>query len=465
MTDATSNAADRAVLPAALKDRLHEQLTKLVALPSVAAEGRAQAETAAEVARLLRNLGLHVELHPTAGAPVVFAERRVPGSPTVLFYNHYDVQPADPLELWDSEPFTLTERGENLYGRGVSDDKGQLVSRLIALEWLKERNGGELPFGVVFVVEGEEEVGSPNIEAYVAEYRERLAADVCVWEFGGVDANERPVLTCGLKGIVSVDLAVRTATHDQHSGRGPVVQNAAWLLAAAVASLRDATGRVLIEGFYDRVRPATPAEEAVIASSPPEDEAIGREIGVSEFLGAARGAEFQRRLQLEPVVNVNGISSGYSGPGMKTVLPATASAKLDLRLVPDQDPFEVVELLRAHLERHGFGSVEVSLAEEPGWPSRVDPQHPWVQHAAAALEEVYGVPPVIAVSSGGSGPLHPFVEQLGLPVVMLGVSHSNSRAHSPNENIRWTDVHKGTYATVRTLERWAGLEPEPAGEG
>jgi acetylornithine deacetylase/succinyl-diaminopimelate desuccinylase-like protein len=460
MTDRPASTNDAATrLPEALRKKFHDQLAQLVALPSVAAEGRAQAETAAAVAQLLRGLGLRVELHPTDGAPVVFAEHRVPGQPTVLFYNHYDVQPADPLELWDSEPFTLAERDGQLFGRGVSDDKGQLVSRVIALEWLKERNGGELPFGVVFVVEGEEEVGSPNIEPYVQRYREQLQADVCVWEFGGVDANERPVLTCGLKGVVSVDLSVRTASFDQHSGRGPVVQNAAWLLAAAVASLRDADGRVLIDGFYDRVRPATEAEEAVIASSPPEDEMIGRQIGVQRFLAGASGAEFQRRLQLEPVVNVNGITSGYSGPGMKTVLPATAGAKLDFRLVPDQDPAEVITLLRAHLDRHGFSEVQATLAERPEWPSRVDPQHPWVRHAAAALEEVYGVPPVIAVSSGGSGPMHPFVEELGLPVVMLGVGNSNSRAHSPNENIRWVDVHNGTYATVRTLERWAGLEP------
>jgi acetylornithine deacetylase/succinyl-diaminopimelate desuccinylase-like protein len=449
----------RVELPAALKARFREQLAQLIALPSVAAEGRAQAETAEAVAGLLRNLGLSVELHSTAGAPVVFAEHVVPGAPTVLFYNHYDVQPADPLELWDSDPFTLTERDGQLFGRGVSDDKGQLVSRIIALDWLRQRNGGRLPFGVKFVVEGEEEVGSPNIEPYVQQYRERLQADACVWEFGGVDANERPVLTCGLKGIVSVDLSVRTAGHDQHSGRGPVVQNAAWLMAAAVACLRDIDGRVLIDGFYDRVRPMTATEEAVIASSPPEDEAIGRQIGVTRFLADATRAEYQRRLQLEPVVNVNGISSGYSGPGMKTVLPATAGAKLDFRLVPDQDPGEIVGLLRAHLDRHGFGEVTATLAERPEWPSRVDPQDPWVQHAAAALQEVYGVPPVIAVSSGGSGPMHPFVDELGLPVVMLGVGNSNSRAHSPNENIRWVDVHNGNYATVRTLERWAGLEP------
>jgi acetylornithine deacetylase/succinyl-diaminopimelate desuccinylase-like protein len=321
------------------------------------------------------------------------------------------------------------------------------------------RHGGALPVGAVFVVEGEEEVGSPNMGAYVAAHRERLQADACVWEFGGVDAHDRPQLVCGLKGIVSIDLEVRTGAYDQHSGLGPVVPNAAWRMAAAVASLRDAEGRVRVDGFYDRVRPATAAESAYVAAAPREDDAVAAHVGVERFLGGATGAEWQRRLQLEPVINVNGIHSGYGGPGTKTVLPVAASAKLDVRLVPDQDPHEVLGLLRAHLDRHGFGDVRATLAERPEHPSRVDPTHPWVQHAAAALEEAYGTPAVVTVSSGGSGPMHPFVDALGLPVVMLGVGYAQGRAHAPDENVRWVDVERGTYATVRTIERWAGLEP------
>src|SRR5690554_292733 len=192
------------LLPAAIRARFLERLQKLCALPSVAAAGQAQAETAAEVARQLGELGLSVELHETAGAPVVFAEKRVPGKPTVLFYNHYDVQPPEPLELWESDPFTLTERDGHLYARGAADDKGDLAARLAGLEWLAERHAGELPVGVIFVVEGEEEVGSPNLTRYVEANRERLQADVCVWEFGGVDSAGRPELTCGLKGILAV---------------------------------------------------------------------------------------------------------------------------------------------------------------------------------------------------------------------------------------------------------------------
>lgn len=447
-------------LPPHLERGFRDLLARFVAIPSVGAEGRGQADMAETLAEELRRLGLEVELHATPGAPVVYAHRRVPGAPTVLFYNHYDVQPADPLELWDSDPFTLTERDGALYGRGASDDKGQLVSRMIALRWLRERHG-ELPFGVVFAVEGEEEIGSPHMPDYVAEREAELAADVGVWEFGGVDSHDRPTLICGLKGIVSLDLHVRTASYDQHSGLGPVVQNAAYRLAAAVACLRDEDGRVLVDGFYDRVRAPTERERHYVETAPRDDDALADAIGVDRFLGGATGAEFQRRQQLEPTLNVNGIHGGYGGPGTKTVLPAEAMAKLDLRLVPDQDPLEVVELLRAHLARHGFGDVSVSMNEQPEWPARVDPDHPWLLHVRAALEEVYGVPPVVVVSSGGSGPLHPFVETLGLSIAMVGVSYPGSRVHSPNEHVRWRDVHRGTYAMVRMLERWAGLS-EPA---
>lgn len=458
------SASDPRLLPADLRARFFELLSELVALPSVAAEGRAQAETAAAVARMLRELGLSVELHETAGAPMVFAERRVAGAPTLLLYNHYDVQPADPLELWSSDPFTLSERDGHLYGRGASDDKGQLVSRIVALELLKRRHGGELPIGVQFVVEGEEEVGSPNVEPYLERMKGRLQADACLWEFGGVDAADRPVLYCGLKGILSVDLRVRTAAFDQHSAMGPVVQNAVWTMAAAVASLRDSDGRVQIDGFYDRVRPSGEREAHYLAAAPREDDVVARNLGVKRFLGGAEGAEYQRRVQTEPVVNVNGLHGGYGGPGMKTVLPVEAAAKLDFRLVPDQNPHEIFELLRAHLDRRGFEAVSVELAERPEFPSRVDPDDPWVQHAAAALEEVYGVPATILISSGGSGPLHPFVHHLGVPVVMMGIGYAGGRVHAPNENIRWIDVERGTFATLRAIERWAGLSAAPTKE-
>jgi acetylornithine deacetylase/succinyl-diaminopimelate desuccinylase-like protein len=431
-----------------------ETLRELVALPSVSAEGRALPQAAQKVKELLEALGLKAEIHPTPGAPVVYAEGGE--GPTMLFYNHYDVQPADPLELWESDPFTMTERDGHWYARGISDDKGELVSRLAALKWLIEEHG-KLPFGVKFVVEGEEEIGSPNLEAYVREHRDRLKADAVIWEFGSVDTAGRPLVYCGLKGIVAVELRVRTAAYDLHSSLGAVVQNPIYRLSAALASLRDDEGRVLIEGFYDRVRPLSEAEERSLEAIPDESEDLARLYGVKGFLGGAKGSGFYRRLAAVPVVNFNGFHAGYGGPGSKTVLPAEAFAKLDFRLVPDQEPSEVVELLRRHLDRHGFTDVEVIPLEVGEHPARSDLEAPWVKQAVEALREVYGLEPIVHLSAGGSGPMYPFTHYLGAPVVAIGISYPGSRVHSPNENIRIADFERGVAAIKRAMEKFAAL--------
>jgi acetylornithine deacetylase/succinyl-diaminopimelate desuccinylase-like protein len=365
------------------------------------------------------------------------------------------VQPADPLELWDSDPFELTERDGALYGRGAADDKGELVSRLAALRWF-ERQHGELPFGVKFVVEGEEEIGSPNLARYVEERAGQLAADAAVWEFGGVTAEGRPAVFCGLKGILTLELSVRTAGHDLHSSYGAVVENPIYRLSAALASLRDGDGRVAIAGFYDDVVAPRQAEQELVEGLPDEDERLAEVFGTSGFLGGARGKEFHRRLYFEPNVNYNGFHSGYGGPGAKTVLPAEARAKLDFRLVPNQDPEKVGEQLRRHLEAHGYGDVEIRVLEHSERPARADVEHPWVQQAAAALEDVYGQTPVVFPNSAGSGPMHPFVEVLGVPVVGIGCGYPGSRIHSPNEHMRLADFHRGVAALVRLLERYGG---------
>ncbi|RIH83522.1 M20/M25/M40 family metallo-hydrolase [Calidithermus roseus] len=432
-----------------------ETLRDLVALPSVSAEGRALPQAAQKVKELLEELGLRAEIHPTPGAPVVYAEGSGKG-PILLFYNHYDVQPADPLELWESDPFTMTERNGHWYARGISDDKGELVSRLAALKWFIEEHG-RLPFGVKFVIEGEEEVGSPNLEAYVREHKDRLKADAVIWEFGSVDTAGRPLVYCGLKGIVAVELRVRTAAYDLHSSLGAVVQNPIYRLSAALASLRDNDGRVLIEGFYDQVRPLSEAEERSLEAIPDESEQVAALYGVKEFLGRAKGVEFYRRLAAEPVVNINGFHSGYGGPGSKTVLPAEAFAKLDFRLVPNQEPSEVVELLRRHLDKHGFNDVEVVTLEAGEHPARSDLEATWVKQTVEALRETYGSEPIVHLSSGGSGPMYPFTHYLGTPVVSIGISYPGSRVHSPNENIRIADFERGVAAIKRALEKFAGL--------
>ncbi|HRQ11542.1 MAG TPA: M20/M25/M40 family metallo-hydrolase, partial [Trueperaceae bacterium] len=297
-------------LPDAIYTYARQALKRLVEIPSVSAEARGLPEAAALVTELLAELGARTELHTTAGAPVVYAEHPPqPGRPTILFYNHYDVQPAAPLEEWRTEPFRLTEKDGAWYGRGVSDDKGELVSRLAALKWYRDEHGS-LPFGFKFVVEGEEEVGSPNLRQYVEENAALLEADGCIWEFGGVTATGAPMTYFGLKGIVCLELSVRTAGHDLHSSLGAVVENPIYRLARALTSLRDDTGHVLVEGFYDDVVALTPTEERLLEALPDEASELAAVYGVDGYLGGVTGVEFQRVLLTEPNVNYNGFTSG-----------------------------------------------------------------------------------------------------------------------------------------------------------
>ena len=443
-------------LPATVRSRAEAQLARLVAIPSVSAEGRGLPEAAAAVRVLLEELGLTTELHATAGAPVVYGQLEAqPGHPTILFYNHYDVQPADPLEEWETSPFELAERDGYWYGRGVSDDKGQLVSRLAGLHWYREKHGS-LPFGVKFVVEGEEEIGSPNLADYVAARAEQLAADGCVWEFGGVTASGRPMTYFGLKGIACIALRVRTASHDLHSSLGAVVENPIFRLAAAIAGLRDRDGRVLIPGFYDGVVPFTPAQEALIDALPDEAAELADVYGVAGYIGGVTGAQFQRQLLGQPNINFNGFHSGYGGPGSKTVLPATAEVKIDFRLVPGQDPARILELLRSHLDAQGFTDVDIDELETHEFAARSDADHPFVRHTIDALRQAYGQEPVVYPSVAGSGPRHPFVEHLGVPVDGMGCSHPGSRVHSPNENVRVADFETSVVALLRLMETYGG---------
>ncbi len=420
-------------------------LARLIALPTVSAEGRALEEGAGLVAEVLEGLGLKAELRFGYGPPVVLAQGGE-GEKALLFYNHYDVQPPDPLELWTIPPFALTERGGAWYGRGAHDDKGELVARILALKLFQEKHGF-LP-RILFVVEGEEEVGSPHLEAFVRDHQESLKAQAILWEAGGVDARGRPYLYAGLKGILALELRVKTAEVDLHSSYGAVVENPIYRLSKALASLRDEEGRVTIPGFYDRVRPLTPLEREVLEAIPDESEALKATFGVAQFLPG----DFNERLYAEPCVNFNGFHSGYGGPGSKTVLPAEARAKLDFRLVPDQDPEEIPSLLQAHLEAQGFRDIEVVVLEKGERPARSDLTHPFISLAQRALEEAFGQKPVLYPNMAGSGPMHPFIHYIKAPAVGLGVGYPGSRVHAPDEHIRVEDFRRGTLAILTLLE-------------
>jgi acetylornithine deacetylase/succinyl-diaminopimelate desuccinylase-like protein len=411
-----------------------EDLRQLVAVESVSAQGRGLVEGADLVTQLLEAEGFTVQRFPGSVAPILLAELGE-GPRTLLIYNHYDVQPETPLELWHTEPFTLTEKDGRLYGRGASDDKGEFAVRLAAIRALKEEHGGHVPLRIKWLLEGEEEVGSPSLEGFIAQHKDKLSADGCLWEFGSIDAQGRPVLIGGVKGCVGLELRCAVSESDLHSSLGAVVDNPLWRLAKAVSSLRDETGHVLIPGFYDDVVPPSAADLAAVAAIPDESGALKAAYGIKGFLENASGARFAERYCLEPVVNVNGFHGGYGDPGSKTVLPASGFVKLDIRLVPNQSPARIIELLKQHLERIGLGDIEVRETDASLVAARSPLDSAFMQAAIATARESFGVEPVVQPSSGGSGPMGPFVELLHMPVVCAGISNHQSFVHAPNENI------------------------------
>jgi len=464
MTTPSDSRAVEAQIDARIDERLDywiEQLARLCAQPSISAQRLGIDECATLVATMLQEEGYAAEILPTGGSPIVYGDSGPAGQArTLLFYNHYDVQPPEPLDLWNSPPFTLTRVGDELFARGVSDDKGQLITRMAAAAAVRDVLGG-LPCRVKYFVEGEEEVGSPNIPPAIDAHKERFAADGCIWEFGSVDYTGRPTQTLGMRGLAYFELSVDTAALDCHSGLGgSIIANAAWRLVWALSTIKGLDERIRIPGFYDAVRPATPRDLEYLAALPDESASFKEFYGVSGFLkGMTGGTELRRTAVFEPTATINGLNSGYQGPGAKTVLPARASAKIDFRLVPDQTPEAIAPLLRAHLDAEGFEDVEVRYLAGVK-PARTDPDHPFVQLSIRAAEDVYGKPAIVEPLIGGSGPLHPFIHVLGLPVVTSGCGHPQSRVHAPNENIRIPDFINGIRHSARILYRFAMMDME-----
>jgi acetylornithine deacetylase/succinyl-diaminopimelate desuccinylase-like protein len=433
------------------------ELSRLCAQPSVSAQGLGIKECAALVAEMLKKRGFAVEIIATEGHPVVYAEAEGATEKTLLFYNHYDVQPPEPLELWTTPPFEPTVRGGKLYARGVSDDKGHIQCRLAALDAVKAVTGS-YPCRIKFVIEGEEETSSVNLEGFVKNHADKLKADACVWEFGGVNHEGRPAQYLGLRGICYVELSVKTGTLDAHSGLGgSIFANAAWRLVWALNSLKGQDERIRIPGFYDAVKPPSARDIELLAVLPDDSQDMLRRYGLKGFLkGMTGGPELRREEVFVPTCTICGLTSGYQGPGSKTVLPAEASAKVDFRLVPDQEPHDILAKLRKHLEAEGFSDVEVAYlgGEAPG---RTDPDHPFVKLTLEAAREAYGQEPVVHPMVGGSGPNHVFLHTLNVPIVTAGVGYPGSQAHAPNENLVIDHFVTGTKHTARIIQRMSSF--------
>ena len=430
------------------------ELSRLVAQPSVGVQNLGLKECAALVAEMLKRRGFKVQIMPTPGAPVVFAERKGRSDKTLLIYNHYDVQPPEPLELWETPPFEPSLREGKLYGRGVGDDKGHITARLFAIDALLDAEG-ELPCNIKFIIEGEEETSSENLFEFVRKNKDLLKADACIWEFGGVDQRDVPLEYLGLRGISYVEFSVETASRDVHSGLGgSIFPNAAWRLVWALNTLKGEDERILIPGFYDAVRPPSKRDRELMSALPDMAGEYRSMYGVKKFIKGLQGGE---ELNIEgvfsPTCTICGLTSGYQGPGSKTVLPARASAKVDFRLVPDQHPDDIIKKLRAHLDAQGFSDVQITdLGGDP--PARTDPDDPFIQLVARTAEEVYGIPMQLVPLTGGSGPSYPFVHDLGLPVATAGLGHPDTRSHAPNENIRIDLYLKHARHMARIIEEF-----------
>jgi acetylornithine deacetylase/succinyl-diaminopimelate desuccinylase-like protein len=430
-----------------------EELRELCAIPSVSARHQAIDECAALVARMLERRGFAATVSETAGHPIVLAHAGgADRDRTLLFYNHYDVQPPEPLELWESPPFELTEREGAVFARGSKDDKGEFVCRLAALDAVRAVNGS-YPCDITWLAEGEEEVGSPSLPDWVEAHAEKLKADAAIWEEGGIEQDETPIVRLGARGLLYVELSVQVIARDAHSGQANLLPNAAWRLVWALASLKGADERVLIPGFYDAVRPPTPRQEELLQAMPKGAEDVIAEFGVKDLLG---GVTDVNRAYFSPTANLAGIGGGYQGEGSKTVIPARAMAKLDFRLVPDQDPHDINAKLRRHLDASGFEdiAIEVLGAERPGL---TDPDAPVVKLNGEIGAEVYGRPARVTPLTGGTTPMYLFTER-GVPVVAPGIGWgAMNRAHSPNEFMRLKDFDRAAQHLARLAVRFSEL--------
>jgi acetylornithine deacetylase/succinyl-diaminopimelate desuccinylase-like protein len=432
------------------------ETARLCAVPSVSAHGGpAMAACADLVAAMLTEHGFEAQQFATPGNPIVVGHAAGESERTLLCYNHYDVQPAEPLELWTAPPFAPEVRDGALYARGAKDDKGEFVARLAAVDVVRAAHGGTLPCGVLFVVEGEEEIGSPHVAQFVREHRDLLRSHGSIWEEGGIDADGRSVISIGKRGILYVELAVETLRRDAHSGGASVLPNAAWRLVRALNTLKDAQERILIPGFYSDALPPSALDEELLAALPSDEDQARVDFGVETFLNGVTGADYKRAV-FNPTCNIAGITTGYQGAGMKTVIPARATAKIDFRLVPDQDPDDIFAKLRRHLDGGGFSDVEVTRLGAM-WPAKSPADDPLVDLAARTGEEVYGLPTRLIPLTGGSSPVYAFAGPLGIPVVTAGVGYPDSRTHAPDEHVRLDHFLQASRHIARILDGFAAL--------
>ena len=439
------------------QERFLEEFRQLIAFPSVAAQNRGIHECADWIVKRLEQLGATVQLPPVPnnGSPVILAEIGQ-GERTLMIYNHYDVQPETPINLWDSPPFELTIQDGLIVARGVADDKGELLARIQALEaWLATQ--GDLPLKIKFVFEGEEEIGSINLEAWAEQHHDLLAADGLLWEGGGYDEAGRITMAEGCKGIAYFEFHCKGAAYDQHSSIAPIVVNPAWRLVWALSTMKDHQDRITIDGYMDYVRQMPDSIIERIDNLPFESEKMKSNLGLAEWLNGMDDKTAKRRYMLEPTLTICGLDSGYQDEGTKTVLPAEATAKIDCRLVPDLTADIAYKLIRKHLDKRGFTDIEVVMlaGEDPAMDIKDSAVR---QSAINASKRVFDQDPIISPWFAGSGPMHALSIQLDIPTISAGATwHPKARAHAPNENIYVKDYFQTMRFTAALIDEFVSI--------
>ncbi|HYP39968.1 MAG TPA: M20/M25/M40 family metallo-hydrolase [Chloroflexia bacterium] len=415
------------------------ELREFCSKPTLAGQRIGLEEGVTAVHELLEPLGARTHVVPVGneGPPVILAELGAK-RPTLLLYNHYDVQPPEPLELWDSPPYAGEVRDGKFYARGVADDRGDLLSRVLAIR-AYQATMGELPLRIRWLIEGEEEVGSPNLAHVVEQHAEELQADWCAWEGSWRETNDIPQIICGGKGILYIELHATGPNHDAHSMKGGVLPNPIWRLVMALSTLRDERGNFVMDGLDQIVDPPAQAEIKAADAMPFAEEDELAVYGLNGWQRGLKGREVLYTEMFEPTANIAGFTSGYSGPGAKTIVPSKAMVKMDFRLVPRQTPEKMLDLLRAHFDARGFNDIEiVQLAALH--PAKTAVDSPLVQVSADVWRDLGENNVMIAPMTGGSGPVSLISAGLGVPTVVTGgVAFAESRVHSPNESIRLAD--------------------------
>ncbi|MDH3395498.1 MAG: M20/M25/M40 family metallo-hydrolase [Nitrosopumilus sp.] len=439
-------------------DTLITDLQMLIRQPSISAKNEGIEECAKLVQKLLKKSGVKSEiLRLKKGvAPIVYGEikSKQNSSKTLMFYNHYDVQPAEPFDLWDYPPFSGTRKGNKIFGRGATDDKGELITRIKSVEACLKTTG-DVPCNIKFVIEGEEETGSAHIEEYLKKYKKKFSCDGIIWEFGYVDVKNRPIIGLGMKGLLFVELSVRESIRDAHSSLAVLIKNPAWRLIEAVKTLRDADGKILIKDWYKEVTPFSKNDLEIIRKEPFDEDMFRKEFGIKSFVGGKKGMDAKKALVGGATCNIAGFVSGYTGDGAKTVLPGDALVKIDFRLVPKMDPKKQVLRLKSHLKTNGFHDVSIKIFHGEA-AARTNSSNPFVSQVKDAADKTFGKS-ILNVSNAGTGPMYPFVDVLNAPCISIGSTYMFSRIHSPNEFARIDLLKKTTKCMCLIMDNFGNI--------